>query len=52
MTYIVWSHHVPETGEPYDAVETRRTDRKVAEEDRAILQDILHRKSWVQEEGA
>lgn len=49
MKYTVWSTHVPEEGEPFDVAEVTRTDRKVAEEDRVIVQDILHRKSWIQE---
>lgn len=49
MKYVVWSTHVPEEGEPRDVEETRRTDKGVAHSDREIIQDILHRKSWVQE---
>jgi hypothetical protein len=47
--YVVWSRHVPEEGEPFDVAEVSRTDFKVASEDRAIFQDIFHRKSWVQD---
>ncbi len=51
--YSVWSRHIPEEGEPFDQLETVRTDRKVAEEDAKIFSGIFHRKSWVQdsEEG-
>lgn len=49
MKYVVWSTHVPEVGEPHDVEETSRTDKSVANSDREIIQDILHRKSWIQE---
>lgn len=49
MKYVVWSTHVPEEGEPFDQEELKRTDKGVANNDREIIQDILHRKSWVQE---
>lgn len=49
MRYAVWSTHVPEEGEPRDVLEVTRTDKGVANSDREIIQDILHRKSWVQE---
>jgi len=55
MRYVVWSALPVEQADgsyvAVEQVEVTRTDRKVAEEDRAIIQDILHRKSWVQEEG-
>jgi hypothetical protein len=47
--YVVKSRVVPEEGEPFDQVETSRTDYKVAAEDRAIVQDILRRKAWIEE---
>lgn len=47
--YVVKSRHVPDEGEPFDFVEVIRTDYKVAQEDRALIQDVLHRKSWIEE---
>ena len=56
--YAVWSTLVaprPErdSKEPpvpaVDQLEVTRTDRRVAEEDRAIVADILHRKAWINE---
>lgn len=47
--YTVWSTHVPEEGEPFDVAEVTRTDRRVAESDRLIVQEIFHRKAWIQE---
>jgi hypothetical protein len=53
--YAVWSTHVSFDRElnipPRDVLEVTRTDRKVAELDVAIIKDILHRKSWIQEES-
>ena len=55
MRYVVWSSLPVEQADgsyvAVEQVEVTRTDRKVAEEDRAIIQDILHRKARVQEEG-
>ena len=56
--YAVWSTLVAPRPEkdskepPVPAVEqleVTRTDRRVAEEDRDIVADILHRKAWIQE---
>jgi hypothetical protein len=47
--YVVWSTHVREDRDPLDLIETRRTDRKVAEEDAALIRDLFKRKAWVQE---
>jgi hypothetical protein len=51
--YEVWSTHVSFDKEnpvpARDVLETTRTDRKVAEEDRNIVADILHRKAWINE---
>jgi hypothetical protein len=56
--YAVWSTLVaprPEkdSKEPavpaVDQLEVTRTDPRVANEDRNIIQDILHRKCWIQE---
>lgn len=56
--YEVWSTHTgprPErdSKEPpaaaVDQLEVTRTDRKVAEDDRALVAEVLHRKSWVKE---
>ena len=56
--YAVWSTVVgprPEKGskEPpvpaRDQLETTRTDRRVAEEDAALIKSCFHRKTWIQE---
>jgi hypothetical protein len=56
--YAVWSTLVgpkPErdSKEPpvpaKDQLETTRTDRRVAEEDRALITSCFHRKAWIQE---
>jgi hypothetical protein len=56
MKYEVWSTHVSYDKEvnipPHDELEVTRTDPKVANEDRSILQDILHRKAWIKETEA
>jgi hypothetical protein len=62
MRYAVWSTHVEfagakthlherkDTATPaVDVLEVTRTDRSVANNDRAIIQEIFHRKSWIQE---
>jgi hypothetical protein len=33
----------------HDVLETTRTDRRVAEEDAALIKSCFHRKTWVQE---
>lgn len=57
-TFTVWSTHVdfdPDQDrdaprkDPYDVAEVRRSDRKVAEEDAALIRDLFKRKAWVQE---
>jgi hypothetical protein len=56
IKYAVWSTHVgprPEkdSKEPpvpaVNVLEVTRTDEKVAREDMSIIQDILHRKTWM-----
>jgi hypothetical protein len=47
--YVVWSLHVNDAGEQREVIEVTRSDRKVAEEDVALIGSILHRKAWVQE---
>lgn len=53
MRYAVWSTHVSEDRDAVkpsvDVLETTRTDRKVAEEDRALIASCFHRKAWIQE---
>lgn len=62
MRYQVWSTHVEHKGarthaperkepvsDPVDKLEVTRTDRKVAEEDRALVAEVLHRKAWINE---
>lgn len=52
--YVVCSSAQEKDGDDLvsrEQVETRRTDRKAAEEDVGIIQDIFHRKAWIQEEG-
>jgi len=34
-----------------NVIEVTRTDRKVAEEDAALIRDLFRRKAWVQESG-
>lgn len=46
--YVVWSTHLI-NDVATDMVEVSRSDKKVAEEDAAIVRDILHRKAWVQD---
>jgi hypothetical protein len=46
----VWSTHVPEEGEPFKVLEVTRTDQKTANEDAALIRDVLHRRSWVQDQ--
>ena len=54
--FAVWSTVVSYDKElnipPRDQLETTRTDEKVAREDMSIIQDILHRKTWMVKEGA
>lgn len=48
--YNVFSRVLNEDGETgTDQLETRRTDKNAAYEDRNLIQSILHRKAWVQE---
>jgi hypothetical protein len=50
--YIVWSARVDQEDGVYvtrETVELRRTDRKVAEEDAALIRDTFRRKAWVQD---
>jgi hypothetical protein len=58
IRYAVWSTLVgpkPErdSTEPpvpaVDQLEVTRTDRRVAEDDRNLIADVLHRKAWLQE---
>jgi len=62
MKYAVWSTHVDFEGakthlherkdtitSAVDVLEVTRTDKGVANSDRAIIQEIFHRKAWVQE---
>ena len=55
MKYQVWSTVVSYDKElnipPRDQLETTRTDEKIAREDMGIIQDILHRKTWMVIEG-
>ena len=46
--YVVWSRHLV-NDVATEVIEVTRSDRKVAEEDAAIVRDILHRSSWVQD---
>jgi len=54
--YVVWSSVPEEQADgsflAREVIEVTRTDRKVAEEDAGIIRDILHRKSWVQDQEA
>lgn len=50
VVYQVWSEHVDlDASTNTQVLETRRTSKTVAHEDRDLIQSILHRKSWVQE---
>jgi hypothetical protein len=46
-TYQVWSTHLEP--DQHDELETRRTDKNVAYQDRELIQSILHRRAWVNE---
>lgn len=47
--YIVMSLKEGKDGELYNALETRRTDRTVAEEDVAIIKWLTGRNAWIVE---
>lgn len=47
MSYEVWSVH-PEP-EPHKVLEVTRTSRNVAEGDRSLIQSILARKAWIED---
>lgn len=47
--HVVWSTHAPEEGEPFDVLEVRRTDPKVAEQDVSIIKDVFRRRAWINE---
>lgn len=63
MRFAVWSTHVefrpkPERDAPkrvtpdvpaHDVLETVRTDRRVAEEDAALIKSCFHRRVWITE---
>ncbi len=51
-TYVVMSQQPTRKAEETAAepvVETRRTDRKIAEQDVEIIKTILHRSAWIVE---
>lgn len=54
--FAVWSLHVDYNedrearSEPREVLEVKRTDRKTAEDDAALIRDVFKRKAWVQEE--
>jgi hypothetical protein len=47
--YVVWSTHVDGPDARHDVEELRRSDRKTAEEDAALIRDIFKRAAWVQD---
>jgi hypothetical protein len=47
--YVVWSTHINAAEVSTNKVEVSRSVRAVAEQDAAIIRDILHRPAWVQD---
>lgn len=50
MKYLVMTRQTDADGESIDICESRRTDKKAAEEDVSLLQDLCHRKAWIVEQ--
>lgn len=47
---VVSVHYDEATQESREMVEVTRSDKRVAEDDAALIRSILHRKSWVEEQ--
>jgi hypothetical protein len=46
--YVVWSR-ITVDDVAKEVIEVSRSDRKVAEDDAALIRDVLHRNAWVQD---